>query len=126
MTEISLPYGELPQTDFESQYRRVLQAAQCRTQAELAAVLDIRQAFISDARKRRAVPSDRLITLLEKKDINPEWIRAGTGNKVLQASDKTDNDAPVFFTALKRRPLQECTIDELLTEIVRCALKNMV
>lgn len=73
MSETPAPYGFPPQRDFASQYRRVFEAAACKTRAEPAAILDIRQSAIFDAERRRAVPSDWLITLFEKKRINPEW-----------------------------------------------------
>lgn len=116
MTEIPLPYGNLPQTDFAAQYRRVFEAAECSTQTELATVLGIRQSFISDAKKRKAVPADWLITLLEKKSVNPEWIRTGLGHRLLQTP---------ALVAADRRPVEECTTDELVTEIVRRALRGM-
>lgn len=118
MTEIPLPYGNLPQTDFAAQYRRLFEAVECSTQAELAAVLEIRQSFISDAKKRKAVPAEWLITLLEKKNINPEWIRTGFGHKLLQVPGEAAD-------GVGRRPAAECTTDELVTEIVRRALKGM-
>lgn len=62
-------------------------------------------------------PADWLITLLEKKSVNPEWIRTGLGHRLLQAPT---------LAAVDRRPVEECTTDELLTEIVRRALKGMV
>jgi Bacteriophage CI repressor helix-turn-helix domain. len=56
----------MPSSDFASQYRRICEAAACRTQIELASILKIKQSSISDAKRRKAIPSDWLITLLEK------------------------------------------------------------
>ena len=88
MSEMPAPGGSPPQRDFESQYRRVFEAAACRTRAELAAILDIRQSAISDAERRRAAPSDWLITLFEKKRINPEWVRMGQGGRTVRTRDE--------------------------------------
>ncbi len=45
---------------FEAQYGRVFEAAGCRTQAELAAFLGIRQSSISDAKRRKSIPAEWL------------------------------------------------------------------
>lgn len=122
MTEDALPYGSLPQSDFESQYNRVLAAAECRTQVELAEILEVRQSSVSDAKRRQSVPSDWLIKLFEKKRISPEWIRSGLGGKIVRTTDEVEKQCPVF-TVIERRPAEECTTDELLAEIVCRALK---
>ncbi len=122
MTETPLPYGTSPQSDFESQYSRILEAAGCRTQVELAAVLDVRQSSIPDAKRRQSVPSDWLMKLFEKKRINPEWIRTGLGGRVVQTTDEAGRELPAF-TVTERRPAEDCTTDELLAEIMRRALK---
>ena len=88
MSETPAPYGFPPQRDFASQYRRVFEAAACKARAEPAAILDIRQSAVSDAERRRAVPSDWLITLFEKKRINPEWVRMGQGGRTVRTRDE--------------------------------------
>lgn len=125
MTEIPRPYSFVLQSDFASQYRHVFEAAECKTQAELAAVLDIRQSSISDAKRRESIPSDWLIKLLEKKRINPEWVRSGMGKRAFQPSDGEANRSSIVVTTIKRRPAQECTVEELITEIVRRVLKTL-
>ena len=122
MTEDALPYGSLPQSDFESQYNRILASAECRTQVELAAVLDVRQSSISDAKRRQSVPSDWLMKLFEKKRINPDWIRTGLGGRIVQTTDEAGREPPAF-TVIERRPAADCTTDELLAEIMRRVLK---
>ncbi len=125
MTETPLAYGCVPQSDFESLYHRIFEAAECRTQLELATFLGIRQSSISDAKRRKTIPSDWLIKLLEKKRISPEWVRTGIGGKEFQASGSAEKTAPLFVTAIERRPSAECTTDELLAELVRRALKSI-
>ncbi len=50
MTETCLTYDEMPQEDFDAQYKRVVEATGCRTQAELANILGIGQSSISYAK----------------------------------------------------------------------------
>ena len=125
MTETPIPYGTSPQSDFESQYKRVFEAAECRTQSELAAVLNIKQSSVSDAKRRRAIPSDWLMTLFEKKRVNPDWVRGGLGDMLLCAANSAKGATPAIINIVERRPAQECTTDELLVELVRRALKNI-
>ena len=87
-------------------------------------MLEITQPSISDAKRRKVIPSDWLMKLLEKRRINPEWIRTGQGERSLQAGRGVGriyrNGA-----AIGRRPADECSTDELLAEILRRTLKHM-
>lgn len=124
MTEPPAPCGQAPSSDFEAKYSRVFEAAGCRTQAELAAFLNIRQGSISDAKRRQSVPSDWIIKLYEKKRINPDWVLTGLGEKTV----RTDADAAFpseSAAAVEQRPAESCTTDELLAELVRRVLKVM-
>ena len=85
MTERIPIYGE--QTEAAARLSRVFEAAGCRTQLELAAILDIRQSSISDAKRRGAIPSEWLIKLLYLRGVNPTWIMDGIGPKFLAPSD---------------------------------------
>lgn len=114
-----------PQEIFEAQYKRVLDATECRTQIELATVLEVRQSSISDAKRRNSIPSEWLVKLFEKKRVNPDWIRSGLGNKILQVIEGGEAKAPDVINVVERRPAQECTTDELVAEIVRRALKKI-
>lgn len=127
---------------------RVYEAAECRTQAELGDFFGIRQSSISDAKRRRAIPPEWLLTLLRRKGINPEWILTGQGEKyfVLPASgpfvpeDRKDPGAPDISgepgpvsgdmqssapPAPIAKTAKECTTQELLTELVRRVLANL-
>lgn len=59
--------------------QRIYDAAECRTQAELAAFLGVSQPSISIAKKRGAIPAEWLLKVLRKKGINPDWILTGQG-----------------------------------------------
>lgn len=124
MAETHAPCGQAPSSDFEAKYRRVFEAAGCRTQAELAAFLNIRQASISDAKRRQSVPSDWIVKLYEKKRINLDWVLTGLGEKTVR-TDAAAGSAPASAAAVEHRPAESCTTDELLAELVRRVLKVM-
>jgi hypothetical protein len=60
---------------FDEIYKRILFAANCQTQMELASILEISQSSISDAKRRQSIPSDWLIKLYDKFGVNPDWLR---------------------------------------------------
>lgn len=122
MTKDAHPYGDTPDTSFESQYRRVFEAAECRTQVQLAEVLDIKQSSISDAKRRRNIPAEWQVKLFEKKRINPEWILGGDGAKYLAPAD-SEPSQPHIIKVIEVRPLAECSAQDLFTELVRRALE---
>lgn len=64
---------------FDEQYSRLHLVTGTRTQVELAAFLGVRQSAISDAKRRRTIPSDWLVVLMRKKNVHPEWILTGNG-----------------------------------------------
>lgn len=126
MTEDASSYGTTPETSpdttFEAQYKRVFDAAECRTQTQLADILEIRQSSISDSKKRKSIPSDWLVKLLERKRVNPEWVRTGVGPMRLGSTgDQTSMPHVVKITEV--RPPAECSSQELFTELVRRALE---
>ena len=126
MTETPHPYGNSFQTDIKSQYERLFEAAGCRTQIELAEILEIKQSSVSDAKSRNTIPSDWLIKLLEKKRISPDWIRYGVGSKFLDISNSLANeDLPNLIKVIEQRPPEDCSIETLFTEIVRRTLNKL-
>lgn len=101
------------------------EAAECRTQSALAELFDIKQSSVSDAKRRKSIPSDWLVKLFEKKRVNPDWVRTGLGSKTLQIIEGGNAKTPEVINIIERRPAKECTTDELMTEIARRALKNI-
>lgn len=97
--------------------RRFFEAAGCRTQIELAAFLDIRQSSVSDAKKRRVIPSEWLITLLRQKNINPYWVMTGTGPRFLLPADDPEESGPCRQD--KRSALGRFSTKELAEEVAR-------
>ena len=124
MTEDARPYGATPDTSFESQYKRVFEAAECRTQVQLAALLDIQQSSISDAKRRKNIPADWRMKLFEKKRINPEWILCGQGAKYLVPAD-SGQSLPHVVKVVEIRPPVECSAQDLFNELVRRALQPL-
>ena len=123
MPENSFPHGATPHNDFDAQYRRVFEAAECRTQVELAALLKVKQSSISDAKRRKSVPSEWLVKLFEKKQINPDWIRCGASAKYLAPVD-SEQSRPHVVRVTEIKPPQECSAQELFNELVRRALQE--
>ncbi|MBR3880369.1 MAG: LexA family transcriptional regulator [Mailhella sp.] len=64
---------------FEAVYARMLFAAKARTQSELADIIGIRQASISDAKKRKSIPSDWCMRLYDARGVKVDWQRFGRG-----------------------------------------------
>ena len=100
--------------------KRFFEAAECRTQSELAKFLGIWQSSISDSKKRNTIPAEWLLTLWRKKGINPDWVIHGVGSRFLRVADEAANLPVVYIT--ERRPPEECTAQELVNELVRRAL----
>lgn len=61
-------------------FDRFFEGSECKTQRELAEMLGVSQALVSDARRRGAIPDDWLMTLVRLKNLNPEWVLLGTGS----------------------------------------------
>lgn len=71
--------------------QRILDAAGCKSQIELAALLNVPQALVSDVRRRGSIPSEWLNTLCQIKNINPEWVITGQAPQYLQPHDTIHN-----------------------------------
>ncbi|MDR3074116.1 MAG: helix-turn-helix domain containing protein [Deltaproteobacteria bacterium] len=74
---------------------RVFEAANCRTQEELAGLLGIRQSAISDAKRRGSVPSEWLVCLFRLRNVNPEWVLTGCGPRFLDKGNGQDQPTHV-------------------------------
>lgn len=66
------------------------------------------------------MPSEWLVKLFEKKRINPEWIRLGTGAKYLKTNAKSE--LPHVVKIVEVRPPEECSAQDLVNELVRRAM----
>ena len=104
--------------------QRFFEAVECRTQAELAEFLGIKQSSISDA-KKKTIPPDWLLTALRKKGIRPDGILTGQGARMLQSCDGMGMVVPLHVPVLEIRPPEEFTMEELIVEIFRRASKTI-
>jgi hypothetical protein len=66
---------------FDAAYKRICMELNINTQVELAAVLDIRQSSVSDAKRRDAIPAEWQLSLFEQYGLLPLWVRSGEGPK---------------------------------------------
>ncbi len=113
-------------SSFESQYQRVFEAAECKTQVELASVLDVRQSSVSDAKRRQSTPAEWLLTLFAKKSISPRWVLCGEGARYCVPADAEQGKPQVVTVEriTEIRPPQECSSQELFNELVRRSIKE--
>jgi len=64
---------------YEAAMGRIKTITGAHTQVQLADVLDVRQSSISDAKRRRSIPSDWLLKILRQFGSHPEYILTGQG-----------------------------------------------
>lgn len=119
MTDISPTYGKNPQNEADAWLTRVFEAAECRTQMELAVVLGIKQSSVSDAKRRGVIPPEWLIKLLRMRGINPEWILTGKASRLLQPTDYSARCSGEL------KHLEGYSSQELMTELVRRAVDSL-
>ena len=72
---------------FQDAYERILQSTGLRTQTDIAAMLGVKQSSISDAKRRNHIPDSWILTLFNKKGLNPSWIRTGEGPQYVAGTD---------------------------------------
>ncbi|MBB5143041.1 helix-turn-helix domain-containing protein [Desulfovibrio intestinalis] len=102
---------------------RIQSVTNTKTQVELAKFLGIRQSSISDAKKRRAIPAEWLIKLLKHKSTNPDWILLGVEPIFLGPAIGESTAQIIYRTEIK--PPNECSAQELITELVSRALIDL-
>lgn len=74
-------------SSFDNIFERIRLATNTRTQAELAAVLNIQQSSVSDAKRRKSIPADWYMKLFEKFGLSPDWLKWETGPMYLRTLD---------------------------------------
>lgn len=72
---------------FQDAYERILQSTGLRTQTDIAALLGVKQSSISEAKRRNHIPDSWILTLFNKKGLNPSWIRTGEGPQYVEGTD---------------------------------------
>ena len=120
MSDFSYYSSTKPLTEVEARWDRLLTATGCRTQKELADCLDIRQSSVADAKKRGNIPADWLVKLVVQKFIHPNWIMTGEGPRLMHPVEAEDVivQGPMYFI-IKIRPPEECSLKDLISEIMR-------
>ena len=78
-------------------------------------MLGVKQSSISDAKRRNHIPDSWILTLFNKKSLNPSWIRTGEGPQYVAGTDTPPT--PV---------LSEQQAAESLEPILRAALLGVV
>jgi len=73
---------------FEEILSRIKNATGVKTQKELAEILGIREASISEAKKRGGIPHEWVVKLALQKNISPEWLLRGRGPTYTISSPK--------------------------------------
>ena len=108
---------------FQEQLERIKLISDARTQVELAKFLGIRQSEVSDAKRRREIPSSWLVILML--NVNPEWILTGKGPySITRLPVLNDHDIEEVIVAEKsdkealRRLPSRILADELVRRIV--------
>ncbi|EPR43639.1 phage C1 repressor [Desulfovibrio sp. X2] len=82
--------------------KRMMHVADCRNQAELASVLGVKRAAVTDAKRRGAVPADWYLRLCRLYGANPVWVETGLGSELL--GDPEGEEAPAGFVLLPAAP----------------------
>ena len=100
---------------FEAQMARIKFIAQARTQCQLAEVLGVRQASISEASKRGSIPASWLVVLVQKFRANPDWILEGVMPIFLLAEEGGSAEAGT-----------KCLADEFLRQIPLADLQREI
>ncbi len=110
---------------FQEQLERIKLISDARTQVELAKFLGIRQSEVSDAKRRREIPSSWLVILMLMKNVNPEWILTGKGPySITRLPVLNDHEIEEVIVAEKsdkealRRLPSRILADELVRRIV--------
>ena len=100
-------------------WERLLEAAGCKTQAELAEFFGVGQSAVSEAKKRGSIPPKWQLRLLEHKGISPKWLTTGIGPKMLvpeYVDANTENDV---INDNRSCLLTGIPSQELINELVR-------
>lgn len=104
-------------SSFDEQMGRIKIVTGTNTQIELAVMLGIRQSSISDAKKRQRIPYTWLLSLLQLKNVNPEWILSGEGPQYIDGSSDTRVVSKKENKAILRTLPAKVLADELVRRI---------
>lgn len=100
-------------------YARICDVIGIHRQIGVAAFLGIRQTSISDAKRRKAIPAEWLLTLWKKTGVNPDWILNGQGGKYLHASNTAQPGPASALTRDSGPACLNCPIESRIIELKR-------
>lgn len=114
---------------FSQQIKRIQLITDKHTQTELADFFGIRQSSISDAKRRKVIPSNWLVKLMLSRNVNPEWIVTGNGPCFMGGGPAAYDDlytrrAKEEDTEALRRLSSKALADELLRRIAIAAAEQ--
>ena len=92
-------------SQFQQQMARIMFITGKTTQCQLAEFLGIKQASISEAMRRGKIPATWLVTLVQKKCLNPDWVLDGV--------------SPIYLHRYAEQFLADMTLEDLESEIRR-------
>ncbi len=72
---------------YSAALQRMYEVTNCKEWEKLAEFLGVRLSILNDARRRKRIPPEILLTLLYKLNINPQWILSGEGTQIMQPCD---------------------------------------
>ena len=114
---IKLPHkkGKTPSIDFHYSelLGRIQKITHTRTQAGLAAILNVSQSSVAEAKRRQAIPADWYLKLFEKLGVNPDWLKKGSGPVYLRTEAgyiPSDGDGPPIDPGLLGSPLAQSAL----------------
>ncbi len=114
---IKLPHkkGKTPSIDFHYSelLGRIQKITHTRTQAGLAAILNVSQSSVAEAKRRQSIPADWYLKLFEKLGVNPDWLKKGSGPVYLRTEAgyvPSDGDGPPIDPGLLGSPLAQSAL----------------
>lgn len=114
---IKLPHkkGKTPSIDFHYSelLGRIQKITHTRTQAGLAAILNVSQSSVAEAKRRQSIPADWYLKLFEKLGVNPDWLKKGNGPVYLRTEAgyvPSDGDGPPIDPGLLGSPLAQSAL----------------
>ncbi len=93
--------------------KRIQAVTHTRTQAGLAAILNVSQSSVAEAKRRQSIPADWYLKLFEKLGVNPDWLKKGNGPVYLRTEAgyvPSDGDGPPIDPGLLGSPLAQSAL----------------
>lgn len=89
--------------DFDKIMKRIKDETGAKTQTEIAEVLGVRQATVSDAKRRGSVPAEWLLKLCRSHNLNPMWLVEGFEPKYITNREPMDEETEQAMVHMAKR-----------------------